>query len=67
MSLNAPVGYTIPEETERVARAAFPNGNPYLLIADELGSVYGNAQFAALFSHTGQPALDPARLALIYV
>ena len=67
MSLHAPVVYLIPEETAHVARAAFPKGNPYLLIADELGPLYANAQFAALFPTTGQPALDPARLAAITI
>src|SRR4051812_41494425 len=67
MSLHAPVVYIIPEETERVAHASFPKGNPYLLIADELGALYANAQFAALFPPTGQPALDPARLAAITI
>ena len=28
----------VPEETARVARAAFPQGNPYLTLRDELGS-----------------------------
>jgi hypothetical protein len=27
----------IPEETARVARAAFPTGNPYMRLRDELG------------------------------
>ena len=67
MSLHAPVVYIIPADTARVARQAFPKGNPYLLIADELGPLYANAQFAALFSQTGQPGIDPARLALITV
>lgn len=67
MSLRAPAVYCIPEDTERVARAVFPPGNPYLLLADELGFLYANAQFATLFSPTGQPALDPARLALVTV
>ncbi len=67
MSLQAPAVYIIPEDTEHVARQAFPKGNPYLLIADELGSFYSNAQFAELFAKTGQPGLDPARLALITV
>ena len=67
MSLHAPVVYIVPEDTARVARQAFPKGNPYLRIADELGPLYANAQFADLFSPTGQPGLDPARLALITV
>jgi transposase len=54
----------IPEETIRIARAAFPKGNPYIRMRDELGSIYNNQQFASLFSNLGQPAEDPARLAL---
>ena len=67
MSLNAPLVYCIPEETARVAHASFPKGNPYLVLTDELGLLYANAQFAPLFSGTGQPALDPARLALVTI
>jgi transposase len=67
MSLQAPVVYIVPEDTERVARASFPKGNPYLCLVEELGPLYANAQFAALFPKTGQPALDPARLALITI
>ena len=31
---------TVPEETALVAHAAFPNGNVYLWIRDELGQIY---------------------------
>ena len=67
MSLRAPLAYCIPEETARVARAAFPNGNPYLRMADELGLIYTNPLFADLFPNNGQPAADPARLALVLI
>ncbi len=67
MSLRAPLVYFIPDDTEQAARASFPNGHPLMQIADEFGLLYSNAQFAPLFSPTGQPALDPARLALILV
>jgi transposase len=67
MSLRSPRNYPIPEETVRVATAAFPKGNPYMDMHAELGLIYTNAQFASLFSSTGQPAEDPARLALILV
>ena len=30
MSLRSPLGYSLPEETARVARAACARGNPYL-------------------------------------
>jgi transposase len=67
MSLRTSLDATIPEETIRVARAAFPKGNVFMQMRDALGPLYTNAQFASLFSHTGQPAEDPARLALILV
>jgi transposase len=67
MSLRSPLAYVIPDDTVRVARAAFPKGNVYMRMHDALGPIYTNPQFAALFSPTGQPAVDPARLALILV
>ena len=67
MSVPAPLSDAIPEETIRVARAAFPKGNVFMRMHDELGPLYRNPQFAALFSPTGQPAEDPARLALVLV
>ena len=67
MSLNAPVVYIIPEDTEQVAKAAFPNGNRYLRLRDALGSLFTNAEFQTLFSREGRPGIDPARLALITI
>ncbi len=67
MSLRAPVGYCIPDETARVAHAAFPKGNPYMRMRDTLGPIYINPEFAHLFPKTGQPAEAPAQLALITV
>jgi transposase len=55
---------TPPEETRRVARAAFPKGTLCLRIADALGPVYQDSQFAALFPRRGRPAEAPGRLAL---
>ncbi|HMB06440.1 MAG TPA: transposase, partial [Isosphaeraceae bacterium] len=57
----------IPEETQRVALAAFPKGTLGLCIADELGPLYRDGQFADLFPPRGQPAASPARLALVSV
>src|ERR1700730_4223206 len=57
----------VPEETARVARAANPKGNVYLHMRDELGSVYEDQMFAALFPRRGQPAEAPWRLALVTV
>jgi transposase len=65
--LNPQRNYEIPEETQRVARAAFPKGNPYMRLRDEMGSLYGDEAFARLFSDMGQPALAPWRLAWVTV
>jgi transposase len=67
MSLHAPLGYFIPDETARVARAAFPKGNPSMRMHDALGPLFINAEFKDLFPTTGTPALAPAQLALITV
>src|SRR5919201_6290099 len=67
MSMRASLGSPIPEETVRIAHAAFPKGNVFMQMRDALGSLYSDAQFAGLFSHTGQPAEEPARLALVLV
>src|SRR5215471_16670738 len=64
MSLQPQASYPIPEETQRVARAAFPRGNLYMQMADRLGPLYQDRQFSALFPTRGQPAEAPARLAL---
>jgi len=47
-----------------VAKAAFPKGNRYLLLRDTFGPLFHNSDVQHLFSHTGQPGEDPARLAL---
>jgi transposase len=57
----------IPEETRRVAQAAFPRGNMYMRLRDELGTIYEDHLFATLFSARGQPAESPWRLALTTV
>lgn len=67
MSLQAKPGSNVPEETVRVARAAFPKGNPYLTLRDELETLYADSLFTALFPKRGQPAEAPGRLALVTV
>lgn len=67
MSLHAPLGYQIPEQTLQVARAAFPKGNPYMRMRDALGPIYTNPDFAHLFPKEGQPAEAPAPLALVTI
>ncbi|RGD59583.1 IS1182 family transposase [Kitasatospora xanthocidica] len=57
----------VPEETARVARAAFPRGCLAIRLRDELGVVFTDEQFAGLFPVRGRPAWSPGRLALISV
>ncbi len=57
----------IPEETARVARAAFPRGHVVMQLRDTLGTIYTDDLFADLFPIRGQPAEAPWRLALVTV
>jgi len=57
----------VPEETARVAHAAFPKGHPYLTLRDALGPIFQDEDFVALFPACGQPGLPPGRLALIII
>jgi transposase len=67
MSLDPQSTYPIPEDTQRVARAAFPKGNLYMRMRDELGEIYQDASFAELFPGRGQRAKSPGRLAWVTV
>jgi len=49
MSLKPSLIEAVPSETVRVARAAFPKGNLYLAMRDELGVLFEDADFAKLF------------------
>ena len=55
----------VPEETVRVARAAYPKGNLYLSLHDHLGTIYEDKLFARIYPNVEQPAYAPWRLALI--
>src|SRR5512135_644396 len=67
MSLHPNPNFAIPEETRRVAQAAFPKGTLGLSIADAFGALYHDDQFTTLFPDRGQPTTSPARLALASV
>ncbi|MCL4296985.1 MAG: IS1182 family transposase [Anaerolineae bacterium] len=67
MSLKPSPMQPVPAETARVARAAFPKGNPYLTLRDELGPIFRDEDFVDLFPPDGQPALPPWRLALVTI
>ena len=57
----------VPADTARVARAAFPKGNPLMRRRDELGAISDDETFAHLFPTRGQPAEAPWRLALVTI
>jgi transposase len=67
MSLHAEPAGPVPEETARIARAAFPKGNVYMQMRDVLGVVYDAATCRPLFAARGRPAECPLRLALVMV
>jgi transposase len=67
MSMYARELGTIPEETVRVARAACPKGTLAMRLRDELGELYQDEHFVALYPVEGQPAYEPWRLALVVV
>ncbi len=55
----------VPDDTARVARAAFRTRNPYLILRDRLGTLFTDADFVDLYPKRGQPAYAPWRLALV--
>jgi transposase len=59
--------HEIPKMTVEVAKAAFPKGNGVMKIRDELGPLFEDAEFVALYPKIGQPAESPARLALVTI
>ncbi len=67
MTLHSQNEFSIPEETARVARAAYPKGNLYMKMRDALGTIYRDEAFAHLFAANGRPVEAPWRLAFITV
>ena len=67
MSMNPQAIPPIPAETARVARVALPRSNTYLTMRDQLGTLYEDHVFAALFSERGRPAEAPWQIALVCV
>jgi transposase len=67
MSLHPHLIAPVPEETARVARAAFPKGHPYLTFREALGTIFQDEDLASLYAHTGQPGFTPWRLALVTI
>src|SRR5499426_368443 len=67
MSLRPQPMGSIPDQTVRIAHAAFPKGHPYLTLRDHLGTIFQDEDFAALFPAWGYPGLPPWRLALVTI
>jgi transposase len=67
MSLQIEIAFSVHKDTARVAHAAFPKGNVYMTMRDQLGPLFEDPQFADLFPPQGQPAEAPWRLALVTV
>jgi transposase len=67
MSLKLSPMQPVPAETQRVAQAAFPKGNLYLTLRDELGPIFADTDFADLYAASRQPDLPPWRLALVVI
>ena len=65
MSLRPPPIAPVPEETIRVARAAFPQGHPSLTFRAALGPIFQDTDVAPRCPLEGPPGLPPWRLALI--
>lgn len=59
--------HDIPEMTRLVAHHAFPTPSLAMVVRDELGPIFDDEEFAALYPKLGQPAASPARLALVTV
>ena len=67
MSLYQSHAFEIPEETVQVIKAAFPKGNVYMTMRDELGPLFADEDFAALFAWRGQTGESPGLLAMVTV
>ena len=67
MSLQPVSIYTVPEQTARVARVAFPHSSLCMRLYDQLGTIFEDQDFADLFPKSGQPTQSPFRLALVTI
>ena len=67
MSMRPEVMGPVPEQTARVAQAAFPKGCLAMRVRDTLGPVLADTDFVDVFPARGKPGLSPAMLALVVV
>lgn len=61
-----PLG-AVPEDTARIAKRAFRKGNIYLIIGDQIGPIFSDADFSRLYATDGAPAVSPVILALVVI
>jgi transposase len=64
MSLKPQSICPVPQETSRVARAAYPKSNIYMQMRDVLESIYTDEDFVDFFPKEGQPAETAWRLVI---
>lgn len=55
----------VPEDAARVAKAASPRGDLYLLLRERLGATFRDDDFADLYPALGHSAYAPWRLASV--
>ena len=67
MSLKPTDPSYVPEETSRIAKAAFPKGSLAIFLRDEFEGLYSDELFADLYPVRGNPAEAPWRLALVTI
>lgn len=67
MSIKLSSKQEIPLKTQNIAKASFPNGNRYMILRDNLGTIFIDEQFRDLFALRGQPGIAPWRLALVTI
>jgi transposase len=67
MSLQPEAIPATPEETARVARVIIPKGNRYMLLRDELGTIYTDEMFLNCYPQGASYAEAPWRLALVSI
>jgi len=68
MSLRPQAVESIPEDTFRVAHAAFPKGdNPILALRDHLAQLFSDEDFIGLYHRLGQPGYSFWRLILVCI
>jgi transposase len=61
MSLKPEIIDSVPEETARIARAAYPKGNIYFQLRDTFGTIYQDEQFVDLYPRQGPFSYYPCR------